>query len=205
MLAVLVACGGGDDPAPTSAAPTATSLAPPEVPEGFMPDFDTLPEATAPAGLSAAAWPDDGQALSAWLERMPLTIAGNERTPRFDENGPYRVRISYGEDPQGRDSVLVVTAFDLTEGDFFPRDTTAGQYVALFAQGADWEVLAAGREGDLAWVQFKTGATNGEVTRDLYITTWGDALSPRVFAAMASSPQEVAELVEAMVSAAGAE
>ena len=70
----------------------------------------------------------------------------------------------------------------------------SGSFVALYAQGADWEVLAAGREGDLAWVQWKTSA--------IYMMHWGNAPSSIVFQAMANDLRLLMALVEAMVSAA---
>ena len=90
--------------------------------------------------------------------------------------------------------MMGVTVHDLTKGAFFPADTSAGQFVALYARGADWEVLAAGREGDVAWVRWKTGG--------IYTMHWGNAPSSIVFQAMANDPGELMALVEAMVSAA---
>ena len=87
-----------------------------------------------------------------------------------------------------------MTVHDLTKRAFFPPDTNARQFVALYAQDADWEVLAAGREGDLAWVQWKTGG--------IYTMHWGNAPSPIVFQAMANDPGELMSLVEATISAA---
>ena len=87
-----------------------------------------------------------------------------------------------------------VTVHALTKGAFFPPDANAGQFVALYAQGSDWEVVAAGREGDLAWVQWKTGG--------IYMMHWGNAPSSIVFQAMANDHRLLMALVEAMVSAA---
>ena len=117
--------------------------------------------------------------------------------------GSDRFATTYGEDPQPHEPELTATVQDLAEGDFFPPDTNAGQFVALFAQGFDWEVLAAGREGDLAWVQIKSTGTQGGVTRDFYGMFWGNAPSSVVCGAQAYDPGELMALVEAMVSAAG--
>ncbi len=129
-----------------------------------QPSFDLLPEASAPAGLGTVAWPNNVEESSALFESLPSEI------------------------------VMGVTVHDLTKGAFFPPDTNAGQFVALYAQGSDWEVVAAGREGDLAWVHWKTG--------DIHIMQWGNAPSSVVFQAMANDPEELLALVEAMVSAA---
>ena len=172
-------------------------------PGSELPNFDMLPEASAPAELGTVAWPPDVQESSALFGRLPSEIAGHGIIARFDRIGPNRFDTTYGEDPQTNDHVLWATVQDLAAGDFFPPGTSAGQFVALFAQGLDWEVLAAGREGDLAWVQFETTATTGGVTRDIYAMFWGNDPSSVIFGAQANEPGELIALVEAMVSAAG--
>ena len=159
------------------------------------PDFDLLPEASAPAGLGTVAWPNNSQESSALFGRLPSEIAGHRIKARFEQSGLGVFSTTYEEDPETPNKVMVVTVHDLTKGDFFPTDTNAGQFVALYAKGADWEVLAAGRDGDLAWVQWKTGG--------IYMMHWGNAPSSVVFQATASDLRVLIALVEAMVSAAG--
>ena len=163
---------------------------------------DTLTEATAPAELGSVAWPEDAQENSDLFGRLPSKIAGHGIKSRFDQVGEGRFDTTYGEDPQTHDHVLMAMVQDLTLQDFFPPSTNAGQYVAMFAQGFDWEVLAAGREGDLAWVQIKTTGTDGEVTRDVYGMFWGIAPSSLVFGAQAGDLGDLIAIVEAMVSVA---
>lgn len=81
-------------------------------------------------------------------------------------------------------------------------DTTAGNIIALFAQGFDWEVLAAGRDGNLAWVQIKTASLTDGVTRDIHGMLWGDAVSTLAFGAQANDSSGLEAVVQAMVSAA---
>ena len=159
-----------------------------------QPDFDLLPEASAPAGLGTVAWPNNFQESSALFERLPSEIAGHGIRARFEQSGPGIFSTTYGGDKETTGNVMVVTVHDLTKGAFFPTDANAGQFVALYAHGSDWEVLAAGREGDLAWVQWKTGG--------LYTMHWGNAPSSIVFQAMANDLGELMALAEAMVSAA---
>ena len=168
-------------------------------PGSELPGFGSLPEASAPAGLNTVSWPHKIQESSALFGRLPSQVAGRAIGARFDPSGPNRFDTTYGENPQTHDHVLWASVQDLSEGDFFPADTTAGQLVALFAQGFDWELLAAGREGDLAWVRFKTSG----VTRDVYGMLWGNAVSSVVFTTQASDPEDLTVLIEAMVSAAG--
>ena len=156
--------------------------------------FDMLPEAPAPAGLGTVAWLRNVQESSALFERLPSEIAGRRIRARFERVGVGIISTTYGEDPETTGNVMAVTVHDLTAGAFFPPETTAGEFVALYAGGSDWEVLAAGREGDLAWVQWKTGP--------LYTMQWGNAPSSVVFQAMANDLRELMALVEAMVSAA---
>ena len=156
--------------------------------------FDMLPEASAPAGLGTVAWPNTVQESSALFGRLPSEIAGHGNRTRFERRGPVFI-TEYGEDPETHTPVMWATVQDLAEGGFFPPDTNAGQFVALYATSSDWEVLAAGREGDFAWVQWKTGP--------LYHMHWGNAPSSVVFGAIANDLRELMALVEAMVSAAG--
>ncbi len=155
------------------------------------PAFDLLPEASAPAGLGTVAWPNNFQESSDLFGRLPSEIAGHRVKARFEQSGLGVFSTTY-EAPNK--VIMVLTVHDLTKGAFFPTDSNAGQFVALYAQGADWEVLAAGREGDLAWVQWKTGG--------IYTMHWGNAPSSIVFQALASDLRLLMALVEAMVSAA---
>ncbi len=155
------------------------------------PVFALLPEASAPAGLGTVAWPNNIQESSALFGRLPSEIAGHRIKARFEQSGLGVFSTTY-EEPNKL--YMGVTVHDLTKGVFFPLDTNAGQFVAIYAQGADWEVLAAGREGDLAWVQWKTGG--------IHPMQWGNAPSSIVFQAMANDLSVLMALVEAMVSAA---
>ena len=48
------------------------------------PDFDLLPEASAPAGLGTVAWPNNIQESSALFGRLPSEIAGHRINARFE-------------------------------------------------------------------------------------------------------------------------
>ena len=207
LLVVSVACGGESKPTPS---PTATfAPSPPSSPTAtFAPSptpFPTvvvrersrltpeqealLPEASAPAGLATAAWPNNIQESSALFERLPSEIAGHRIKARFEQSKRGVFSTTYEDDPE-----IGVAVHDLAKGDFFPPDTKAGQFVAFYAQLPQWEVVAAGREGDLAWVQFKDD--------DIYGMIWGNSPSSIVFQAMANDLSVLMALVEAMVSAA---
>ncbi len=153
------------------------------------PGFDLLPEASAPAGLGTVAWPNNIQESSALFGRLPSEIAGHRIKARFEQSKLGVFSTTYEDDPE-----IGVAVHDLAKGDFFPTDTKTGQFVAFYAQLPQWEVLAAGREGDLAWVQFKDD--------DIYGMIWGNAPSSIVFQAMANDLRVLMALVEAMVSAA---
>ena len=189
FLVVSVACGGESKPTPS---PTATSAPSPTTSPGIMepkPGFDLLPEVSAPAGLGTIAWPNNFQEGSALFGRLPSEIAGHRIKARFEQVKLGAFSTTYEDDPE-----IGVAVHDLAKGDFFPTDTNAGQFVALLAQLPQWEVVAAGREGDLAWVQFKDD--------DIYGMNWGNAPSSIVFQAMANDLSVLMALVEAMVSAA---
>ena len=186
LLVVSVACGGQSKPTPS---PTATSAPSPTAsPTVTQLDFDLLPEASAPAGLGTVAWPKNVQESSALFGRLPSEIAGHRIKARFEQSKPGVFATTYEDEQE-----IGVAVLDLAKGDFFPPDTNAGQNVAYLAQLPQWGE-AAGREGDLAWVQFKDDSIYGMI--------WGNAPSSFVFQAMANDLRVLMALVEAMVSAA---
>ena len=174
----------------------------PSSPQMEFPDFETLPQIAAPMEIGTVVWPSSVQDGSALLETLPDEISGHRLTERQRGRSADRDEITFGEDPETQQPVLAARVHYLTQGDFFPADTTAGDFVALFAQGFDWEVLAAGREGSLGWVQLKTTGTSRGVTRDVYGLLWGNAPSSLAFGAQAADSAELVAVVQAMVSAA---
>ncbi len=171
-------------------------------PQMEFPDFETLPEIAAPMEIGTVTWPSSYKDASAMLERLPNEISGHRLKERHGGPGAVLFEITFGEDPEIHDPVLSASVLDLSQGDFFPADTTAGNYVALFAQGFDWEVLAAGREGSLGWVQIKTTATSHGVRKDVFGMLWGNDSSPLAFGAQAGDSAGLAAVVQAMVSVA---
>lgn len=98
--------------------------------------------------------------------------------------------------------MLVARIVDFSQEGFFPADTIAGGFLAFFAQGFDWEVLAAGREGSLGWVEIKTTGTSGGVTRDINGLLWGNTPSSVACNAQANDLGELVAVVQAMTAAA---
>ena len=169
LLAVILAACGEEQtitPPPTSATtpkpitpppssattPKPITVDPEEDPAGFQtefPEFETLAEISAPMGIGTVVWPGNVQDASALLERLPGEISGHGLTERPGGRGASRYDFNFGVDTETQDPVLVAHIVDLTEGEFFPADTTAGDFIAFYAQGFDWDVLGAGRDGDL--------------------------------------------------------
>ncbi len=139
------------------------------------------------------AWPNNIQESSALFGRLPSEIAGHRIRARFEQVGLGIFSTTYEDDPERPNTEIGAAVLDLAKGDSFDTDTKTGQFVAFYAQLPQWEVAAAGREGDLAWVQFKD---------DGYAMIWGNAPSSIVFQAMANDLRVLMALVEAMVSAA---
>lgn len=171
-------------------------------PQMEFPDFKMLPEVSAPMEIGTVVWPTSPQEASALLERLPDEISGYKLTERLGRPGDFRSDVNYGEDPVTQEPVLVARLVDFSQEGFFPADTTAGGFLAFFAQGFDWEVLAAGREGSLGWVEIKTTGTSGGVTRDIYGLLWGNAPSPMAFNAQTNDLGELVAVVQAMIAAA---
>ena len=172
------------------------------LPEMDFPDFESLPEIGAPLEISSVAWPSSAQDAWELLERLPDEISGHKLTERDGGPGADRSIVSYRKIPEIQEPALMAQVMDLTQGNFSPAGTTAGDFVALFAQGFDREVLAAGREGSFGWVHIKTTGTSSSVAQDFYSVIWGNAPSSVVFNAQVNDPMELAALVQAMVAAA---
>ena len=167
-----------------------------------FPDFETLPEISAPMEINTVAWPMSFQAATLLLERLPDNISGHIFNGQDGRLSDFRVDFGFGEISETQEPALVAKVMDLDSGEFFPVPTTAGGVIAFVAQGFGGEVLAAGREGSLAWTHLKTESITEGVSRDIYALLFGHATGPLVFSAEAGSPTELMALVQAMVSVA---
>lgn len=145
------------------------------------PNPSTLPEATAPVGLSAPQLPDDAEGIVALFDALPDELLGGTRD--LVNLGPGNIGASY--DAGDRQCTEVgLQAIDLTANPgAYPEDWRAEHLVALFASGVDWDVEDAGHEGTLYWVTFETTCGGEEIERDEIISgaTWGNEGSPWVF------------------------
>jgi hypothetical protein len=168
----------------------------------------SLPEAAAPGGLEKVTLPDKADGILALIKRLPTEVAGKVRSSHFDLIGPDRYTAIYGETFPETCSSLGFQALDVSTGDFYPPDWTAEHVIAGFALSADWEVLAAGQDGILFWVRYYTTCSIGlrdDPSRGLFpllTMMWGHAASPWVFSVQAGTPEELDELVAAVVAAA---
>ena len=170
--------------------------------EMAFPDFETLPEISAPMEIGTVVWPSSVQNALALLERLPYEIFGHRLTERQGGLGNFQSDVYFGEDPETQEPVLVAGILDVNLGFDFPSNTTGGEFVAYSAQRLSWRVLAAGREGILGWVQIESNDTSGGVTQDVYSMYWGSASGSAVFYAQANGPADLAAVVQAMVAAA---
>ena len=156
---------------------------------------DCLPEITAPGGLGKVRLPDDRSDIVALLERLPSQIQGEARRVWLDDDRP---TVRYGTTA----TTLSIQAIDVSTGGFFPYGATASEIIAMMSLGADWEVIASGRESTLLWVNWVSNVTTDEEKFTEYIIQWGDAESRWVFVASARTPTDVDTLVAAFVTAA---
>lgn len=214
-------CGSGDDdgadvPPETSAPDAASTTAGPEdslpgtvdddpaPPDGARPapDPDSLPEAEAPGGLSDVVLPDDVAGVTALFAELPDELLGAARRP----DAPMTDRITVWYDVAGRQCGDVgFQAMDLTAAEAgYPPDWRAEHFVALFAGGADWDVEASGRDGDLHWVAFETFCGGEDMAQDEMIssTMWGDAGSAWLYSVAAPDATGRDALLTAFVDAA---
>ena len=174
----------------------------PSSPQIEFPDFESLPEIGAPMEVGTVVWSISIQDAAALLERLPDQISGHLRAESQGQQDGSQKEIGFGRDLETQQPILAARVQDLAENDAFPADATAADFVASFAEGVDWEVVAVGREGRLGWAHIKTTDTSQGVTRDVYGMIWGDDTSSLVFSAKGNDPAGLTEVVRAMVSAA---
>ncbi len=169
----------------------------------------TLPTVPAPGGLGRTPLPADATEIAALFARLPGTVAGETRVEVDGSASEDRLIVAYGPVDPAFGPALSLQALDLSSGDFFPEDFTAGAFVASVVGVPDFGAEAFGRDGDLVWVRATTAAgVAGDrpgiptVTRPIYTLSWGNAASPWLFGAAASTPEGLEALVDAFVATA---
>ena len=196
VVVVLAAACGDDDGSGT----------PTEATEGVngvtAPDPMSLPEAVAPRRLGEVGLPDQPDDITALFDRLPSELIGRQR---MDESPGTELEInaSYGNTEPVGCGTVGLQAMNVSTGEFFPPDWTAETFIAFFTAGADWNVEAFGRDGELFWVVWDTTCSDaGRAGEDsIYTASWGQAGSPWVFGASAGDPEGRDELTAAFVTA----
>ncbi len=167
-----------------------------------------LPLARAPFGLGSVALPSNFPAIEALLGELPKSVAGEVRGPLMRETD--RVQAPFGVADLQFGPPMALAALSFSDGDFFPRDFTAGDFVATASMTDDYDATSFGRDGTLVWIRAETtvgvaGDRPGTPTssRPVFTLAWGYADSPWLFTAAAISPDGLDALVAAFVVAAG--
>ena len=209
---LMAACAGTEPtatptPTPTSGPVPTLVPSPPakETSESLVaPDPHSLPNAVAPGGLGSVKLPEDNAGIASLFELLPTAVAGLVRSSRIGEVGLSLHLAIYGNTGGQDCSPLFLQALDISTVDFFPSYWTADLFISFWSLGADWEVAAAGREGDLYWVQWNTTCSTASSPEEspVYSMSWGAAAIPWVFSALAGTPGELDALVAAFVAAA---
>jgi hypothetical protein len=141
--------------------------------EEASPGAADLPEAAAPFGLVAATVPADGEQVWVMFAGLPQTVDGLEMQPLADSED--RVRASWGEEDPLLGPPLMLQALSFRDGDFFPTDFTAGEYVAMASAGEDFGASGFGRDGGRSrWGQARhAGGIGNPLHVDLGDRRWG--------------------------------
>jgi hypothetical protein len=153
--------------------------------------------------LSATGSPADADAVMALLSAIPDELIGGTKMISAQ---PGDLAADYVS-PE-RMSQYGVAAMDLRTSMMggFVSEPVAEQLVAVFAEGADWDVEDVGVVGTMHWVTWiTTGSGEGiEGIETIYILTWGEQGSPWAFTIGAPTELGRAELAAAFVEAAAA-
>jgi hypothetical protein len=178
-----------------------SSTPPPDDEEFSRPDPSSLAEAVAPHGIGEIAQPSDSDGITALFNNLPGSLLGEERTIEPISAG--QLWATYGSTQPLGCGMVGIQAMKVSEGGFYPQDWTAEHVVTVFASGADWDVTAAGRDGDLYWLLWETTCSSA-VSPDedsIFSATWGRAGDDWVYSAAASDPGGVDQLLAAFVTA----
>jgi hypothetical protein len=143
---------------------------------------EAMPRVSAPVKLGSVDWPNDAESIASVLSRIADQLGGS---PEADED---RTRIAFNDDTRGD-----VTVIDWSSNTFGPGPN---QMMPAFALGADWDVFAAGREGDLIWVHW--GTTGDGVPFE--IVQWGNVGSPRTYSVNGPNREPIDATLKALVS-----
>ena len=156
-------------------------------------------EGTAPEGLGEAILPEGAREIAGLIGRLPDRIGGRTQSPGPVPEGAPRMDIAYGQRGEIR-----FRAMDVSTGDFYPEDWTAGDTIAFFTLGADWDVIGFGRQEALMWVRSTTtaGGSGTSETTAVHTLMWGNADGRWVFAAIAYSADDVDRMARAFAEAA---
>lgn len=173
------------------------------------PEPPVLPEATAPLGLATVSLPEDFAGIAQLFEQFPAELADQPRVVMSNEQDD-GVIAAYGEIDPGFGPPLRLGAMNFSTGDFFPTDFSVADFVASAADPAfDYDAVAFGQDGTLAWVQAETMVgveVNPQGTpassRTIYTLAWGEAESSWLFTAAAFSSEGLDTLVSAFVATA---
>ncbi len=175
---------------------------------GVTPNPAELPVAYAPFRLADVPWPSDRQGVLDLFAALPSELAGEAGQPIEQESD--RIVASYGLPDPMVGNPLRLSALHFSDGDFFPPDFTAGQFVSMACATEDMEAVGCGREDGLVWLATETTVgTAGEKpgtpisSHVLFTLSWGMAESAWLYGAAATSPQGLEALVTAVVAAAG--
>lgn len=165
-----------------------------------------LPDVAASFGLVASSVPADGEGVWAMFAALPATVHGLETNPLVDSAD--RIRASWGAEDPVFGPPLTLQALSFRDGDFFPTDFTAEQYVTMAAADENAGVVGFGRDGDLVWIQAETmvgveGDKPGtpEASMTLHTLSWGTLDGEWMFSAMASTPEGLEAVVIAYLEA----
>ena len=166
-----------------------------------------LPSAEAPFALGTVTLAKNHAEVLSLFARLPRTVHDAPRSQPPGESGG-RVVASYGEPDPMLGAPLTLQAINFEEGDHFPRDFTAGLFVATAAGTADYGAETYGLDRAVAWVRAETTAGvagdrpgTPEVIRPIHTLVWGDLDSHWIFTAAAGTPEGLEALVTAFVSA----
>lgn len=169
------------------------------------PDPASLPETPAPFGIEADQLPTRRDAIETRFAHLPATIAG-ERQQSWMRQGD-RILVPYGSEQDGFGFPMQLGAIAFAEGDFFPPDFTAGDYVVMSLGTDQLANMAGGRDGDVAWVLAEISVgVGGErpgtpaAQRMMSTLAWGEVDGSWIFTAMADTPERLEALVVAFVT-----
>jgi hypothetical protein len=169
------------------------------------PDLQGVPVATLPGSLAGVTLPATQDAAAALFAAMPSAVAGADRDAAMSRILPSLMQVSYGQIPIPESTQtlprIIFSAGDRA-GDPFRPGWTGAQIITYMArEEIPDQVTSWGRDGHLYWIRGVAQPPDPQRTIPNEMLLIGSDSSTWLFSLLATSPEELDALENAITEA----